>query len=367
MSSLDSPIFYLSVMKRGQAMQKFQPLAEYLEQWAGGDAGRLAVAEILRAVAGASGEIAALIESGPLAGALGAEQSSNADGDVQKELDLRADDLLLAALSKSPVAAIVSEEQVEAVETGNGTDFAIAIDPLDGSSNIDTNSSIGTIFSIVEVPPANRENPGDAFLGQVIHQVAAGYIIYGPQTALVMTVGSGTQIFTLDRRSGDFLLTGADVRIPEMTSEFAINMSNYDHWSEPVRWYIDDCIKGERGPRGRDFNMRWVASLVAECHRILSRGGIFLYPADMREGYGRGRLRLLYEALPIAWLIEEAGGLASTGAGPISECRAGDIHQRVPFIFGSLGEVRQIERYKSETHPPGERSPLFGYRGLFRA
>lgn len=348
-------------------MKKFQPLADYLEHWTGGDATRQAAAQVLSAVATASCEIAALIESGPLTGTLGAEQSQNADGDVQKELDLRADDLLVEALRKTPVTVILSEEQAKPIEVNNGASLAIAIDPLDGSSNIDTNSSIGTIFSIVEAPHANPANPAAAFLDQTIHQVAAGYVIYGPQTALVMTVGEGTQIFTLDRQSGDFLLTTADVRIPEMTSEFAINMSNYDHWSEPVRWYIDDCLKGERGPRGRDFNMRWVASLVAECHRILSRGGVFLYPADMRRGYGQGRLRLLYEALPIAWLIEEAGGLASTGAGPISECRADDIHQRIPLIFGSLREVRQIEHYKSETHRPDERSPLFGYRGLFRA
>ncbi len=348
-------------------MSEFLPLADYLERWAGGDADRQAAAQVLGAVAVASCEIAALIESGPLAGALGAEQDCNADGDVQKELDLRAEELLVTALRRTPVAAIVSEEHVEPIEANGSAALAIAIDPLDGSSNIDTNSSIGTIFSIIEVPPANQEDPAAAFLGQVVHQIAAGYVIYGPQTALVMTVGEGTQIFTLDPRSGDFLLTSADVCIPEMTSEFAINMSNYDYWDEPVRWYIDDCLKGERGRRGRDFNMRWVASLVAECHRVLSRGGVFLYPADMREGYGRGRLRLLYEALPIAWLIEEAGGLASTGVGPIRECRAGDIHQRVPFIFGSLGEVRQIEHYRSEPHPPGERSPLFGYRGLFRA
>lgn len=199
------------------------------------------------------------------------------------------------------------------------------------------------------------------------HQRAAGYIIYGPQTALLLTMGEGTQMFILDPLDRQFRLTGENLQITPTTREFAINASNFRHWDEHIRGYVDDCLEGERGPRAANFNMRWIASLVAECHRILSRGGVFLYPGDERQGYSRGRLRLTYEANPIAWLVEQAGGAASTGRERILDIQPTDIHQRVPLIFGSREEVARIDGYYADLHPLGSRSPLFGQRGLFRA
>jgi fructose-1,6-bisphosphatase I len=191
------------------------------------------------------------------------------------------------------------------------------------------------------------------------YQLAAGYVIYGPQTTLVLTVGEGTHIFTLSRKTGEYLRTEKNVRIPPRTREFAINVSNFRHWDSPVRAYIDDCLDGMTGVRGDNFNMRWIASLVADCHRILSRGGIYLYPADSRTGYAHGRLRLVYEANAIAFLVEQAGGRASTGLQRILEVEPTDIHQRVPFIFGSANEVRRVTTLCGDPNPVGERSQLF--------
>ncbi len=348
-------------------MDEFATLTEYLSDWAKGEPRRDAISQVIEAIAEAGGAIAGLIGQGPLAGALGASLGDNRSGDTQKELDLRANDILIERLSQTPVAHIFSEE-LDAPHPTDAPDapFCIALDPLDGSSNIDTNVSVGTIFSLMP----NRESGDGAlahrFLQPGVNQVAAGYVIYGPQTALVLTVGAGTQIFTLDRESGSYRLTAADVKVPVRTKEFGINASNYRHWDAHVRLYINDCLEGTEGPRGKDFNMRWVASLVAECHRILSRGGVFLYPGDDRKGYGNGRLRLLYEANPMAWLIEQAGGAASTGLMPVMEVEPTELHQRIPLIFGSLDEVTHIERYYSEIGMAGERSPLFGDRGLFR-
>jgi len=240
-----------------------------------------------------------------------------------------------------------------------GAPLLVAIDPLDGSSNIDTNVSVGTIFSILPNT--------DSFLQPGDRQLAAGYAIYGPQTALVLTTGEGTHVFTLDRASGQFRLTAEHVRVPRKTREFAISAANHRHWDEPIRIYVDDCLAGTEGPRGEDFNMRWIASMVAEAHRVLARGGVYMYPGDLREGYQRGRLRLLYEANPVAWLIEQAGGAASTGTCRILEIMPEGIHQRVPLIFGSRDEVERLDRYHRDPYPLGERSPLFGRRGLFRS
>jgi len=334
-------------------------LKQFLAQWVDRDALRADVALTLLNLAAACRRISDLIAAGVLAGALGATRAEHGAGDTQKELDVRANDLVLDALSEAPVAALASEELDAAISLNAGAPLLVAIDPLDGSSNIDTNVSVGTIFSILPNT--------DSFLQPGDRQLAAGYAIYGPQTALVLTTGEGTHVFTLDRASGQFRLTAEHVRVPRKTREFAINASNHRHWDEPIRIYVDDCLAGTEGPRGEDFNMRWIASMVAEAHRVLARGGVYMYPGDLREGYQRGRLRLLYEANPVAWLIEQAGGAASTGTCRILEIMPEGIHQRVPLIFGSRDEVERLDRYHRDPYPLGERSPLFGRRGLFRS
>jgi fructose-1,6-bisphosphatase I len=340
-------------------------LAAYLGGWSTSCSDRRPVAAAVLALAHAARQIAELIAKGPLAGPLGAEIGTNVHGDVQKELDIRANALLVAALQTTPIAAIASEELGEPLVCDDSAPLIVALDPLDGSSNIDTDVSIGTIFSIL--PALAEAGRMHAFFQPGIRQKAAGYFIYGPQCALVLTVGKGTHIFTLDHASGEFRLTKPAIQIPASAREYAINASNQRHWSEAIRAYFADCIEGEDGPRGKDFNMRWIASLVAECHRILARGGVFLYPADARKGYQQGRLRLLYEANPIALLIEQAGGKAIDSQDPILEIAGTALHQRTPLIFGSRLEVEIIGRYVAGRHALSERAPLFGYRGLFRA
>ncbi|KKL10814.1 hypothetical protein LCGC14_2552070, partial [marine sediment metagenome] len=233
-------------------------------------------------------------------------------------------------------------------------------DPLDGSSNIDVNVSIGTIFSIF---PA-EDDARASFLRPGRDQVAGGYIIYGPQTCLVVTFGDGTRQYTLDTQTGRFELSHPRLSLSQDSREYAINASNYRHWSSPVRAFIDDCLAGTDGPREADFNMRWVASLVAETHRILTRGGVFLYPADRRDGYGQGRLRMLYECAPIAFVVEQAGGRATDGSDNILDRTANDLHMRTPFVFGSAQKVTRVATYHDL--PEHEVSALFGTRGLFR-
>jgi fructose-1,6-bisphosphatase I len=342
-------------------------LEEHLSQWAGRETQRVEVAVTVIAIAGACRRIAELISAGALEGALGEIRGDHGAGDVQKELDLIANGMLLSALRETPVAALASEELDGAMPLYAGAPLLVAIDPLDGSSNIDTNVSVGTIFSVLPAPADGKSTDADAFLQPGSRQLAAGYAIYGPQTALVITAGDGTHVFTLDPRDRQFRLTTERVRVPAKTREFAINASNHRHWDEPIRIYVDDCIRGSEGPRGEDFNMRWIASMVAEAHRVLARGGIYMYPGDLRDGYHQGRLRLIYEASPIAWLIEQAGGAASTGTARILEIAPRRIHQRVPLIFGSRDEVERLDRYHRDPYPVGERSPLFGRRGLFRS
>jgi fructose-1,6-bisphosphatase I len=292
-----------------------------------------------------------------LSGAVG----SNAGGDAQKALDVIADDAFREALTGTEVRYYASEEQDEVVTLGPTGTMALAIDPLDGSSNIETNVSIGTIFSIypaADTPEASSLRPTD-------QQIAAGYIIYGPQCCLVVSFGTGLLKFVLDPDSQRFTLVNKAVEVPALSSEFAINASNYRHWPRPVRSYIDDCVAGAEGPRGKNFNMRWIASLVAETHRILTRGGIFLYPRDDREGYQQGRLRLLYEAAPIAFLMAQAHGGATDGCDPILGQTVTTLHQRTPLIFGSPEKVDRIATYHDL--PEEETSALFGKRGLFRS
>lgn len=300
------------------------------------------------------------IARGPLGGSLGHEVGENSDGDGQKALDVMADEAFAAALKPHGVRWYASEEQEEVVELNPQGTFALAIDPLDGSSNIDVNVSIGTIFSIF---PA-KDEANSSFLRPAREQLAGGYVIYGPQVCLVVTFGSGTQQYTLDPETQEFVLTDEAVLLPSGSKEFAINASNYRHWSKPVRAYIDDCLAGTEGPRDKDFNMRWVASLVAETHRILTRGGIFLYPSDNRPGYEKGRLRMVYECAPIAFVIEQAKGKATDGCDRILSAQASSLHERTPLIFGSVAKVDRVAAYHDL--PEQEVSALFGTRGLFR-
>ncbi|WP_417666841.1 class 1 fructose-bisphosphatase [Roseibium sp.] len=326
---------------------------------------KAAAARVVIALASACVTISDLIAQGPLAGSLGATTGdANADGDEQKELDVQANDAILAQLAPTTTAYYASEEEDAIMTLDPAGDIAVAVDPLDGSSNIDANVSIGTIFSVL---PASRDGASASFFRPGRDQLAAGYVIYGPHTALVLTLGDGVGLFVLDPVSRQFIKARSNLSIPVSTREYAINASNYRHWTNPIRLFIDDCIAGTEGPRGRDFNMRWVASLVAETHRIFSRGGVFLYPADNRPGYQSGRLRLLYEAFPIAFLAEQAGGAATDGVSPILYKSPTGLHERTPLIFGSLEKVNRITGYHVD--PAFERSvsPLFDQRGLFRA
>ncbi len=342
------------------------PLETYLTGWGAVSAEHRAVAATILAIADAARSIAALVARGALGGRLAQVVRGNAQGDDQKELDVRANELLIAALRAAPVTVVASEELEASLLLNERAPLAVALDPLDGSSNIDSNISIGTIFSILAAEASSQGGSADsALLQKGTAQKAAGYAIYGPHCALVLSVGKGTQIYTLDPDTDVFLMTVACAKIPEKTREYAVNASNARHWSEPIRAYVGDCVAGKDGPRDEDFNTRWIASLVAETHRILARGGVFLYPGDAREGYGSGRLRLIYEANPIAWLVEQAGGCATDGRTRILELKPERLHQRTPFVFGSREEVERIARYQSDLHAIGGRSPLFNQRGLF--
>lgn len=325
------------------------------------------IARIITGIAAAAVDVAAIIRRGPLEGALGETMgSTNQDGDSQRSLDLIADEAFMTALRAAGVKGVVSEENEAPVVLDPSGTLVVAIDPLDGSSNIDTNVSIGTIFSIY--PPQGEDAAQPAtYLAPGTAQVAAGFVIYGPHTALVFTLGNGTHIATLDPGTGTLSITRPHVLVKEGSPEFAINASNYRHWHRPMQAYIDDCIEGADGPRGRNFNMRWIASLVADAYRIFMRGGVFLYPADKRRGYEHGRLRHLYEANPIAFLIEQAGGMASDGVRRILDAPPTGVHARIPLVFGSADKVARIKRYLLEETSETSPSPLFGRRGLLRS
>ncbi|MEP6779685.1 MAG: class 1 fructose-bisphosphatase [Gemmatimonadaceae bacterium] len=306
---------------------------------------------------------------GNLAGELGAVNSRNAQDEAQKALDVLANDLFLRATEWNGVAAGMVSEELEHVyvlpsQFPRGK-YLLMFDPLDGSSNIDTNVSVGSIFSIVRAVTPETDPAVADFLQLGTQQVCAGYAIYGPATMLVLTFGRGTHAFTLEPLLGEWVLSHPNLRIPEYSREFAINASNSRFWEPAVKRYVDECLAGQTGPRASDFNMRWIASLVAETHRILMRGGVFLYPRDSKDPTKTGRLRLLYEANPIAFLVEQAGGLASTGRRRLLEIQPESIHQRIGFVFGSSEEVARIERYHNAESQDTYRSPLFGQRGLF--
>lgn len=340
-------------------------LQEYLENWAGTDNARRDACAAVLCLGEACIRIAALVRQGALAGALGSVTGKQSGVDPQKEVDVLANDIVAQTLQDSPVAWLASEELEVPLPITSGAPLVVAIDPIDGSSNIDANTSIGTIFTVLPVSDCGEGGP--SFLQPGTRQVAAGFAVYGPYTSLVLTVGDGTHLFTLDTKSNVFLRTAGPVAIPPTTREYSINASNYRHWDQPIRTYTDDLLQGREGPRGKDFNMRWTASPVADLYRILSRGGIFLYPGDLRDGYALGRLRIVYEANPFSWIMEQAGGSANTGYQRILDVTPSSLHQRVPVIAGSKSEVDYVVRLHSDPHSLGERSPLFGRRGLFRS
>jgi fructose-1,6-bisphosphatase I / sedoheptulose-1,7-bisphosphatase len=322
-------------------------------------------------VALACKSIAASVARGSLGNVLGSAGSDNSQGEQQQKLDVLANDIFLRANEWSGhLAGMVSEEMEmpfaipARIPKGR---YLLMFDPIDGSSNIDVNVSIGSIFSILRAVIPDQAATTEDFLQPGARQVCAGYAIYGPATMLVLTFADGVHGFTLEPTLGEFILTHADLLIPPAAKEFAINASNSRFWEPPVKRYVDECLAGETGTRSKDFNMRWVASLVAEAHRILMRGGVFLYPHDTKQRNKSGRLRLLYEASPISFIIEQAGGRASTGRERILDIVPTGLHQRVPFIFGAREEVELIEAYHREQNSEDADAPLFGSRGLFRA
>ena len=308
---------------------------------------RDAVLDTLNALCDSAREIAKICARGPLEDKFGdVAGTENSDGDSQKALDVRSDEIITEALKTVPVAYYASEERDDIITLKDGLPLAVASDPLDGSSNIDTNVSIGTIFAIF---PAKENDPVGSFMRKGSDQLAGGFFVYGPQTTLVVTTGDGTELYVLDWMSGKFKLAIAAMSIEKSAHEFAINASNFNHWHPPVRAYIEDAMKGAEGPMGKKQGMRWIGSLVADANRILMRGGLFMYPADDRKGYGAGRLRILYEAHPVAFVIEQAGGKATDGTQRILDITQETLHERVPFVFGSVDMVDQVAEYHKGT------------------
>ena len=336
-------------------------LDQFLDSSAQQDPALEELVPIIRGIAEAGISLSNLISRHGLIDYLDKAGDENSDGDLQTPLDIMAHNIFEAALRQLPVSYLASEEQVDLLELDSRATYGVAIDPLDGSSNIETNMSIGTIFSILS-------GGSEELLGQDLgsRQKAAGFLVYGPQTRLVLTCGAGSFIFLLEPDAKKFYQVGNAITIPPKQREFAINTSNYRFWDDSVRQFIDDCIAGEDGPLGEDFNMRWNASLVAEAYRILMRGGVFLYPGDSRPRYQNGRLRLLYEALPLAFVIEQAGGMASDGNQNILASKLVSLHERIPLIFGSSDRVRDVIEYITGEAIENTRFPLFGNRGLLR-
>jgi len=318
--------------------------------------------------------LARIVARGPLGAALPAAGSLNVHGEVQKPLDVLSNEVFVRMNEwNGHLGGMASEEMEQPFQipaTFPRGKYLLLFDPLDGSSNIDVNVAVGSIFSILRAPADTVRSGRDVTESDFLHpgttQIAAGYAIYGPSAQFVLSVGEGVAVFTLDPELGEFVLTQSKVQVPTDTQEFAINSSNARFWEPPVKRYVDECLAGRTGPRGRDFNMRWIASLVAEAHRILMRGGVFLYPRDTKDPDKLGRLRLLYEANPIGFLIEQAGGRASTGRQPVLGITPSGLHQRVGLVFGSRCEVERIERYHREPHGAEVPAPLFATRSLFR-
>lgn len=316
-------------------------LSAYLKQHTDQD-----LSYLLNTIMTACKDIAFRLDQGALAGILGAAGTSNVQGEDQKALDVISNDLLKDSLLASGVVrGIASEEEDLPVAGSVDGKFLVLFDPLDGSSNIDVNLSVGTIFSVLSAPEGADGGAEATYLQSGRQQVAAGYVLYGPSTLLVMTLGNGVDVFTLDTKIGEFVLTREQIKVPETTKEFAINMSVQRFWEAPMQAYIADCIAGETGPLGKRYNMRWVASMVAEVHRILTRGGIFMYPYDNREPGKAGKLRLMYEGNPMSFLIEQAGGLSTTPYDNIMDIAPDKIHQRCGVVLGSKEEVLTAQSY----------------------
>ena len=310
---------------------------------------------LIEVVARACKRIAISVNKGALGDVLGSAGTDNVQGEVQKKLDVISNEVLIEANEWGGHLAAMASEEMDSIHVVPNRypqgELLLLFDPLDGSSNIDVNVSIGTIFSVLRKVGHSRGVSEEDFLQPGKQQAAAGYCVYGPQTTLVLTVGDGVAMFTLDREQGSFVLTQDEVTIPADTKEFAINMSNMRHWAAPVRSYIDDCLAGKEGPRGKDFNMRWVASMVADVHRILCRGGVFMYPWDKREPEKPGKLRLLYEANPMSFLIEQAGGMAINGTQRILDLQPTKLHERVAVVLGSRNEVQKVLDYQTAAVP----------------
>ncbi len=304
---------------------------------------------LLEVVARACKTISHAVGKGALGDVLGSAHSENVQGEVQKKLDVLSNEILLEANEWGGHLAAMASEEMETIHPIPNRypmgEYLLLFDPLDGSSNIDVNVSIGTIFSVLRAPDAMVAPTEQDFLQPGSRQVAAGYALYGPQTLLVLTTGHGVNCFTLDREMGSWVLTQRQMQIPEETKEFAINASNTRHWHPPVTRYVDELLAGSTGPRGKDFNMRWVASMVADVHRILNRGGIFMYPGDSRDPSMPGKLRLMYEANPMAFIVEQAGGAATDGRQRIMDIQPEKLHQRLPVFLGSAREVDLVTGY----------------------
>jgi fructose-1,6-bisphosphatase I len=334
-------------------MSKRVSLTQYLveqQRHQGNIPGQLRL--LIEVVARACKTIAISVNKGPLGEVLGSAGSQNIQGEVQKKLDIISNEVLIEANQWGGHLAAMASEEMDSIHPVPDRypqgEYLLLFDPLDGSSNIDVNVSIGTIFSVLRKMSDHESITERDFLQPGSRQAAAGYCVYGPQTTLVLTVGNGVAMFTLDREMGSWVLTQEHVQIPADTQEFAINMSNMRHWAPPVKRYIDECLAGEEGPRGKNFNMRWIASMVADVHRILTRGGIFMYPWDKREPDKPGKLRLMYEANPMAFIVEQAGGAATNGQQRILDMQPTKLHERVSVILGSKNEVERVTGYHAQ-------------------
>ena len=334
---------------------KRKTLTQYLvEQQRSAHALSSEVRLLIETVSRACKTISHAVSKGALGGVLGSLESENVQGEVQKKLDVISNEVLLEANEWGGHLAAMASEEMETIHLIPNRypkgEFLLLFDPLDGSSNIDVNVSIGTIFSVLRAPTSasGREVTEDDFMQPGSTQVVAGYAVYGPQTMLVLTIGQGVVAFTLDREMGSWIMTGENLRIPEDTKEFAINMSNMRHWAPPVKRYVDECLAGKTGTRDKDFNMRWIASMVADVHRLITRGGIFMYPWDSREPNKPGKLRLMYEANPMSMLVEQAGGASTNGVERILDIQPTSLHQRVGVVMGSKNEVERVTRYHHE-------------------
>jgi fructose-1,6-bisphosphatase I len=304
--------------------------------------------DLLLAVVNTCSTLSHEVAQGALIGLMGSAGSGNVQGEVQQKLDIIANDQLMDGVKGCQSLAGLASEEMELPVAVQGTgDYLLLFDPLDGSSNIDVNVSIGTIFSILKKQDPSAPLQTSDFLLSGRHQVAAGYVVYGPQTTMALTLGDGVVMFTLNKDTGEFLLIKDSVTISPSTKEFAINMSNMRHWADPVRRYVEECLAGTTGPRDKDFNMRWIASMVADVHRVLSRGGVFMYPWDKRDPKKAGKLRLMYEANPMSFLVEQAGGASINGTQTIMDLQPTDLHERVSVMLGSKEEIDRLKQYHS--------------------